>query len=323
MDKLAQEVTMRRQFCLPLVLLAVVSLATSTNAAAQTCDCDISARKVTAYDALLALDEQEKQQALQLHLPFGVPTTPTGADNEILLIQAEYIINYDADLRVPTWAAYRLRKDDIDEPRERTECFRPDPRLENAADAAFCADYKEPIYDRGHMVPNADMTRSESAMINTYIFTNMTPQHDRLNQVIWQRLERYVRDWARVKGEIFIVTGAVFDRDGDEQRDPDSAAERMISNNSQARVAVPSHYYKIILHERPNGFIENLTILLPHTNESITGTAANTYLANHITNIDEIEALTGIDFLTGIASENPDKEAAIEANTADELWPRN
>ncbi len=43
------------------------------------------------------------------------------------------IINYDTDLRVPTWVAYRLREDDIDEPRERTECFRPDPRVEKVA----------------------------------------------------------------------------------------------------------------------------------------------------------------------------------------------
>ena len=98
---------------------------------------------------------------------------------------------------------------------------------------------------------------------------------------------------------------------------------RMESNNGQMRVAVPSHFYKIILHERPNGFIENLTILLPHSDESITGTAANTYLADHIASIDEIEALTGMDFLTGIGSENPAKETAIEANTAGGLWPRN
>ena len=160
-------------------------------------------------------------------------------------------------------------------------------------------------------------------MINTYMFTNMTPQHDKFNQVIWQRLERYVRDWARMKDEIFIVTGAIFDRDDDGQRDPDNTAEHMVSNNGQARVAVPSHFYKIILHERPNGFIENLAILLPHTDESITGATANTYLAEHIVSIDAIEALAGINFLSGIAADNPTKEAAIEANTADGLWPRN
>jgi DNA/RNA endonuclease G (NUC1) len=31
------------------------------------------------------------------------------------------------------------------------------------------------------MVPNADMRRSESAMINTYMFSNMAPQHGSLD----------------------------------------------------------------------------------------------------------------------------------------------
>ena len=312
-----------RAFGCALAAFLLLELFTPSEAFSQTCDCDITARKVTAYDALLFLDDQEQAQALQTHLPFGVPTTPANATNEMLLVQAEYVINYDGDLRVPTWVANRLREDDIDEPRERTECFRPDPRLEQDDDTAFCTDYAEPVYDRGHLVPNADMTRSEAAMINTYMFTNMTPQHDKFNRVIWQRLERYVRDWARVKDEIFIVTGAIFDRDDDGQRDSDNTAEHMASNNGQARVAVPSHFYKIMLHERPNGFIENLAILLPHTDESITGATANTYLADHVVSIDAIEALTGINFLTGIAAENPAKEAAIEANTADGLWPRN
>ena len=289
---------------------------------AQTCDCDVSVSRVTSYNALLSLDAQEQPEAQQTHLPFGVPTPPTSATNETLLVQQHYIINYDADLRVPTWVAYRLRQTDVDIPRERTECFRPDPRLTDADDAAFCVDYEEPVYDRGHMVPNADMTRSEAAMINTYMFTNMTPQHDRFNRVIWQRLERYVRDWARVKGTIYVITGAVFDRGADGQRDADDDAERMESNNGDMRVAVPSHFYKIVLHERPNGFIENLTILLPHTDQSITGQAANPYLADHITNIDAIEALTGIDFLTAVAAENSAKEAAIEGNVANALWPR-
>lgn len=82
----------------------------------------------------------------------------------------------------------RLRDHDLAVPRDRTQCFRRDPRLATPA-AAFCADYNEPIFDRGHMVPNADMERSEAAMINTYMFSNMVPQHDRFNQQIWAHFE--------------------------------------------------------------------------------------------------------------------------------------
>ena len=40
-------------------------------------------------------------------------------------------------------------------------------------------------------------------------------QHDRFNRGIWSRLESMVRDWTREKEVLYIITGAVFDRDGD------------------------------------------------------------------------------------------------------------
>lgn len=254
-------------------------------------------------------------------LPWGIPTKPPGATNEHLLHQTHYVINYDDDLRVPLWVGYRLRKVDVQVHRTRTECFRDDPRLEQA-EAAFCGDYDEPTYDRGHMVPNADMTRSEAAMINTYMFSNMVPQHDKFNRVIWSRLESYVRDWAEVKGEIYVITGAVFDRDDDGSRDPDNGTQ-VDWMEPQKRVAVPSDFYKIIFYERPNGYIETMTFLLPHEDSSPTGRAdSDSYLVQHLTKIDAIEVLTGIDFLTVIKAQNPPKETAIEAFKTDRMWSR-
>ena len=48
-----------------------------------------------------------------------------------------------------------------------------------------------------------------------------------------------------------------------------------------------------------------------------------TFLNDHLTTIDEIEAVTGIDFLVGLRSENPAKEAAVERSVAAEMWARN
>ena len=296
--------------------MVLACLASASLGAAQTCDCEVSESRVKEYDALLELSADEVTEVDATHLPYGQPTKPAGATNEKALHQAEYVINYDADLRVPTWVAYRLRDVDVNADRERTECFRRDLRLTDD-DAAFCEDYEEPIFDRGHMVPNADMTRSESAMINTYMFTNMVPQPEKFNRVIWARLEGYVRDWARLKGTIYVVTGAVFDRDDNDKRDKDSDAHLV---DPRKRVAVPSHFYKIILFERPNTFIEALAIMLPNVNESPTGKArSDTYLNQHIVSINEIEKVTGIDFFRGLQDS---KEVAVEKAKAERIWPR-
>lgn len=297
-------------------LAAILFLAWISPALTQDCGCDVSDRKQRAFDALFDLDDDERRQAEATHLPYGVPTTPDGATNERFLHQTHYIINYDDDLRVPVWVAYRLRSSDLVF-RNRTECFRRDVRLEDDDAAAFCEDYEEPIFDRGHMVPNADMTRSESAMINTYMFSNMVPQHDKFNRVIWARLERYVRNWAEEKGEIYVITGAVFDQDGNGERDADSDADLV---EPRDRVAIPTHFYKIILHERANTFIESMTFLLPHLDSSPTGrTQSDHFLTDHLTTIKKIEGLTGIDFLADLRNS---KERAIERFQAEEMWPR-
>ncbi len=301
-----------------LAVASVVIAFAPASTHAQSCRCEVSDRHEAAYNILLNLTDAENADVELIHLPYGVPTSPTS--NERLLHQDEYIIGYDDDLRVPTWVAYRLTADDLRWGRPRTRCFRRDPRLDEE-EAAFCADYEEPIFDRGHMVPNADMVRDEAAMINTYIFSNMVPQHDRFNQVIWKRLEGYVRDWAVSKDTIFVITGAVFDRDSNGQRDDDATAERV---DPRDRVAIPTHFYKIILHERPNGFIESMTFLLRHVDDTPTGAVpSDRFLNDHLTTIDEIEALTGIDFLVGLRSENPAKEAAVERFVAAEMWARN
>ena len=158
-------------------------------------------------------------------------------------------------------------------------------------------------------------------MVNTYMFSNMAPQHDKFNRNVWAYLEDYVRDWANLKGEIYVVTGAVFDQDGNGKRDKDGDADRMVSRNGKTRVALPTHFYKILFHERPSSFIETMTFLLPHVDRSPSKKDTKEYLRQHLSSIDEIEKLTGIDFLAVIKAEDKAKEKAIEGFTATQLWP--
>src|SRR6185503_15650951 len=169
----------------------------------------------------------------------------------------------------PLWVSYRLTRTDLEPQLTRTNCFRRDPRLPVAA-AATCEDYDEDTYDRGHLCPNSDMERAIEAMINTYMFSNMTPQFSNFNRGIWERLEGHTRKWAKAKKTLFVISGAIFDRDHDGVRDSDSQATRVSPLN---RVAVPSHFYKILIHKRTFGGDEVLAFLLPHDNIQHVGAA--------------------------------------------------
>ena len=157
------------------IILLVSCLILPISAIAEVCsNCQVTVRKRNAGNLLLQLSSAERSKAVATHLPFGILETP-GATNEVLLHNEHYIINYDKDLKVPIWTAHRLRDSDV-VAADRRNCFRTDIRLPDPADSPSCDDYRGSAFDRGHLVPRADMNRSEAAMINTFMFTNMAPQ---------------------------------------------------------------------------------------------------------------------------------------------------
>jgi DNA/RNA endonuclease G (NUC1) len=284
---------------------------------AQTCsDCEISNQSVASANARLNLTDAQKRAAEDRHLPFGLHRAPANASNEFLLHQREWLTWYDGDLRVPLWVAYELTRADAVATRPRRNCFRQDPRL-SAEFSATCEDYDRDPFDRGHIIPRSDLNRSLTAMANSFILSNMAPQFANFNRIgkVWEVLENKVRRWAISTGKIYVISGSVFDRDGDGRRDRDADAQRA---GETRRVAVLSHFYKIIIHVRPNGFIDTISFLLPHDNVSESNPDA--YLRSHIVSIDEIEAVTGIDFFPDIEDA---REAATESFEAPGLWQVN
>jgi DNA/RNA endonuclease G (NUC1) len=74
------------------------------------------------------------------------------ADKQLWLNNTDKLIAYSGELRVPIWTAHRLQGKVLGKV-ERVNCFRQDPRLKATA-ASSPSDYKEPIFDQGHLTPN-------------------------------------------------------------------------------------------------------------------------------------------------------------------------
>ena len=299
-------------------VLLVWFLTLPVSAIAVDCGCDVSDRKQEAYDQLLELDSDEQIRAIDTHLPFGIPLT-AGATNEVLLRNEHYIINYDKDLKVPIWVAYRLRDSDVISA-ARLECFRTDTRLPDPADSPSCANYQGSGFDRGHLVPRADMNRSEAAMINTFMFTNMAPQIGiGFNRGFWAHFESRVRKWAKDRREIYVITGSIFDRDNNGVRDADDDPNKEVTEPG-SEVAVPSHFFKIVMTDLPNQSVDSIAIILPHEVFTFATSAAalkDQELENHIVTIRDVEEVTGINFNPDI----PDTVAnVIETTLTLDLW---
>jgi DNA/RNA endonuclease G (NUC1) len=254
--------------------------------------------------AILALSANPAATAaaVAIHLPWGAPAATAPTSNEMQLVLADYVIDYDADLRVPIWTAERVDAGRLDPRVARTDCFRTDPRLDRATSSVL-EDYRRSGYDRGHLAPFANQRTSVIAGNNSFILTNMAPQLGAFNSGIWGRLEDKAREWAARHPNLYILSGSVFDRDGDGRRDPDGAARRMTTNGG-TRVGIPTHFFKIIAYQGVGGQVETIAFLLPHAATRPRGAAIPAYLSAHITDIATIERLTGLDLFPDAAGIN-------------------
>lgn len=256
----------------------------------------VTPQRIDVADAALVRDGDDRiQEIVKTQLPFGVPVNSGDGHGEHLLVQEYYIIWYDDDLRAPLWTAHRLTKFDVEKKLTRADSFRTDPRLD-AAQWSECSDYKEPIFDQGHMVPNGDMTRSKTAMDDTFLMSNMTPQHCAFNRGVWQMLESRIRTWAlEADTDLWVITGAIFDREPPIGRDPDNQAWRM-KGTKDRRVAIPSALYKIVVRGSPDAY-EVLTVILPNNDTIHAKSKVPSYLAGHVTTLGAVAQRSGFRFL--------------------------
>jgi endonuclease G len=283
-----------------IIVLAVqvwfVELATARNC---------TASEKSAADAQLWLNKRDTAAALVRHLPWGVPQPV--ADR--ILVNRDYVIGYSDSLLVPLWTAHRLDSTGLGNV-ARADCFRRDPRIP-APTASLPSDYNEQIYDQGHLTPNGDMSRKLMPVLNSFVLSNMAPQHCQFNRGVWQIFESLVRIWAEEQGVLYVVTGSVFDRNGDGVRDNDSIARRMTSRNGKSRVAVPSHFYKILVRQLDDGRVEILAVMMPNDKTNLDGADAIRYIEDHLVSVADIENLAGLNLFPSVGTPTPQKAAML------------
>jgi len=232
------------------------------------------------------------------HLPYGFPR------RENILCRTGYVVSYNDSRDVPNWVCYHLTAAYLTAGVGRTDDFRPDPDVLGGDDRAELSDYRGSGFDRGHLAPAADMARSGITMSESFLFTNVAPQSPGFNRGIWKRLETEVRGWAVERGDINVCAGPVYlDDDGD------GVVEFNVIGRGQ--VAVPDAFFKIVVAREDSG-LDVIAFILRNTSYP-----PSAKLASFIVSVDEIEALTGLDFLNRV---HDDVEVKIESERADGLW---
>lgn len=167
-------------------------------------------------------------QACAVHSPYGFAATQRTA---IPICREAYLVAYDAPVKIPVYVAYTLTPPNALGCWPRTNAFVADKSVQGGARPD---DYAGTGYDKGHAAPDGDLSWSEQVEYESFLMTNMYPQHGSLNRGIWKLLETSVRGWAVQTNQSYtIFVGAMY-----------GAGDETIG----AGVIVPHGYYKIVIN---------------------------------------------------------------------------
>ena len=214
-------------------------------------------------------DADEKFSKENLEIPHLL-----NGQEEQYIEHTAYTVSYNPERKIPNWVAYCLTKNELAETYSRTNKFLPDPMVKHGA--VTTKDYSGSGYDRRHMAPAGDMRWSEQAMRESFYMTNICPQNHNNNAGDWKDLEELVRDLARRYDSIYICCGPIVE---DETR----------TIGTVRKIVVPQAFFKVLLRMKTNGKWTAIGFVMPNK-------AGNRPLMTYMMTIDEVEAMTGIDF---------------------------
>ena len=211
-------------------------------------------------------------------------------------------IGYSEQHRQPLWVAFRAASVK-GRPRlgPRPQHFEPDPRVKRPVSSWDYAGRKGELdYDRGHLAPNYLIGKlyGREGQLATFRMSNISPQNERLNKLVWQRLEEAEVDVvAPAMQELWVLTGPVF-----------SGESRQLKSG----IKIPDAFYRIWLDVQPSGELRALSFIVP---QKVCGTEP---LSQFLSSVDEIEQRTGLDFYAELED---GLEARLENRRETTGWP--
>ncbi len=140
-------------------------------------------------------------------------------------------------------------------------------------------------FDRGHLAPSADFRWNQSALSESYFYSNMSPQRPELNRQDWANLESHIRDYAiEHQVDLYVVTGPVL-------TDDLPKIERSVNG-----LSIPEAYFKVVCDMESGSAIG---FLMP--NDKV-----DKPLEAYAKTVDEIELITGFNFFSNLSEAQAD-----------------
>lgn len=218
------------------------------------------------------------------HCLYGCPMGASSNNN--LIVRAAYILSSNDITKFADWAAYRVTPRAAGKSVKRggyaaDPALAPEETLESRPDDYKGANYRLQT-DRGHQAPFAALAGLPKPHALNYL-SNITPQKSALNRGAWKNLETAVRRLAKDTGEVYVMTGPLYQRPMPQLPQADEAH------------LVPSGYWKIAAVRGDKGGVTWAAFVFPQD------TPAGAPYCGYASTIRAIERLTGLEFFHGVS----------------------
>ena len=195
---------------------------------------------------------------------------------------------FDPKSYAALWVAYPYHNIYVGK-QKRTDDWRFDPKIPNKYQPNLYRSYGGD-YDRGHQLGSADRTGNREMNAQTFYYSNMTPQLDRLNQQKWADLEIKVRDNV-CSDTLYVVTGADY-----------STSIGTTTDAAGKVVPLPGGYYKVLLRTKSGRIGKSIRECKADDLMAIAFYFDHRYYSSipEAISVDEVEKKTGFNFFPGI-----------------------
>jgi len=228
------------------------------------------------------------------HMYFGNPSNAaflTDSINNYLMRKDYYAVSYSRDRGTPNWVSWHLFANDIGST-PRQDDFREDITLPAGWYQVTNASHISSGFDRGHNCPSGDRTSSLAANSATFLMTNMIPQAQYNNQIVWAGMEDSLRRLVTQGNELYIIMGS-YGMGG-------TGNGGYKTTIDGGRITVPSNIWKIAIviangnndSARVTTNTRVIAVDVPNTNTLFSS------WKNYRTSLDAIEAATGYDLIS-------------------------
>ncbi|PRW44603.1 mitochondrial nuclease [Chlorella sorokiniana] len=223
-----------------------------------------------------------------------------------LRLFTDFAASFDTRLRNPRWVLEHINRGKLSSregSRQNSE-FVEDSGIERRFRSKL-DDYRGSGYDRGHMAPASNHKTTQSTMDETFSLTNMSPQVGAgFNRDYWARFERFVQDLTKRCDDVWIVTGPLYlpQRSPQPQKNgaPGYRMQHEMIGSPPQLMAVPTHYYKVVLGEYGGGRRAAVgAFVMP--NSPID---PETPLASFAVPLGALEEVAGLKFFPGYLSDS-------------------